>query len=78
MQQSMEKLPAFRAVAETQWTKELAPLKKLAYMDIFVYLVERRSKTVTDRQVANYKSLKGYSYYVSGPVGGEHVYSQGL
>ena len=77
MQQSMEKLPAFRAVAETQWTKELAPLKKLAYMDIFVYLVERRSKTVTDRQVANYKSLKGYSYYASGPVGGEHVYSQG-
>ena len=73
MQQSMEKLPAFRAVAETQWTKELAPLKKLAYMDIFVYLVERRSKTVTDRQVANYKSLKGYSYYASGWVENTYI-----
>ena len=34
MQQSREKLPAFWAVAETKRTKELASLKKLAYMDI--------------------------------------------
>ena len=41
-------------------------LNKMSFMEIYVYLVERRSKTMSDRQQGNFKSLKGYSYFASG------------
>ena len=65
----LDKLPDFKAVEERKWSKKLSGvMTSIEYMNIYVYLVERRSKTLSDRQEANFKSLKGYSYFASGWV----------
>ena len=51
----------------------LRVLEWLTCMDVYVYLVERKSNTLSDRQEANFKSLKGYSCYSRGWVENAHV-----
>ena len=72
VQDKLSQLPKFSAVPEEKWGKGLRVLERLTYMDVYVYLVERKSSTLSGRQEANFKSLKGYSYYSSGWV--ENVY----
>ena len=60
IEQELKDLPKFQAVPEKDWGKQFSEvLSKMSFMDIYVYLVERRSKTMTVRQQGNFKSLKG-------------------
>ena len=52
-------MPKFQAVPEKDQGKQFSEvLKKIRFMDIYVHLVERRSKTMSDRQQGKFKSLK--------------------
>ena len=68
VQETLSALPKFSSLPEKEWTKDLTVLKRMMYMDVFNYLVERKSSTLSDRQEANYKRLKGYSHFASGWV----------
>ena len=75
VQDKLSQLPKFQAVdlPEEKWGKDLRVLERLTYMDMYVYLVERKSSTLSDRQEADFKSLKGYFYYSSGWVENAYV-----
>ena len=55
VQDKLSQLPKFQAVPEEKWGKDLRVLERLTYMDVYMYLVERKSSTPPDRQEANFK-----------------------